>query len=145
MIEYSVEIDNSAVNSALNNAAQSLGNINNVLATIGNHVLNNALLGFHDSKNPYGEPWAAIRHRVGQPLRDTGRLMNSFTYNVISNQAVEVGTNTVYFTRHQRGDGDNGKGVKQRMMLPIQSRGLPAEWERQIMQDIDNFVRGVFN
>src|SRR5574343_1643438 len=98
MIEYSVEIDNSAVNSALNNAAQSLGNINNVLATIGNHVLNNALLGFHASKNPYGEPWAAIRHRVGQPLRDTGRLMNSVTYNVISKQAVEVGTERVYVT-----------------------------------------------
>ena len=140
MIEYSVDIDNTAVNAALNNAAQSLGNINNVLATIGNHVLNNALLGFHDSKNPYGEQWAAIRHRVGQPLRDTGRLMNSFTYNVISNQAVEVGTNTEYFVKHQQ-----GIKVRQRMMLPTQSRGLPAEWERQIMQDIDNFVRGVFN
>lgn len=33
---------------------------------------------FMEGRDPWGRKWKPITHRQGQPLRDTGRLMNSF-------------------------------------------------------------------
>lgn len=49
----------------------------------------------HDVEgNPWKQSWRASIQN-GQTLRDTGRLMNSFTYNVLPN-GVEVGTDVQY-------------------------------------------------
>ena len=47
-------------------------------------------------------PWQAIKNRDGQPLRDTGRLMNSITRQVTERE-VTVGTNVVYAAVHHFG------------------------------------------
>lgn len=51
--------------------------------------------------NPWKQSWRA-KLQNGQTLRDTGRLMNSFTYNVLPN-GVEVGTNVEYAAPLQLG------------------------------------------
>lgn len=51
--------------------------------------------GQHDvDGNPWKQSWRAAQ-QGGQTLRDTGRLMNSMTHNVLAN-GVEVGTDFEY-------------------------------------------------
>ncbi len=51
--------------------------------------------GQHDvDGNPWKQSWRAANQN-GQTLRDTGRLMNSITHNVLAN-GVEVGTDFEY-------------------------------------------------
>jgi phage virion morphogenesis protein len=59
-------------------------------------------LGFNDGADPYGNAWAHPVFRDGQPLRDTGRLMNSITHNA-DDKGVEIGTNVCYAATHQFG------------------------------------------
>ena len=55
--------------------------------------------------------WAALKHRYGQPLRDTGRLMNSISAQPVGDRTVLVGTNVVYAAIHNFG-GKAGRGRK---------------------------------
>lgn len=59
-------------------------------------------LGFRQGQSPYGEAWAPIRYRDGQPLRDTGQLQRSITSDYGDDYAI-VGTNTEYAPVHQFG------------------------------------------
>lgn len=58
--------------------------------------------GFVTSTAPDGTPWAPLKSRVGQPLRNRGHLMNSIDYRVDGN-SVEVGTNLSYAPTHHFG------------------------------------------
>lgn len=58
--------------------------------------------GFDRSVDPWDRPWLPLKHRKGQPLRDTGRLMNSFT-PVVTATGIRVGTNVSYAPPHQFG------------------------------------------
>lgn len=51
--------------------------------------------------NPWKQSWRA-KLQNGQTLRDTGRLMNSMTHNVLNN-GVEWGTDVVYAAIHNFG------------------------------------------
>lgn len=90
---------------------------------------------FQRSIDPYGQPWARINHRQGQPLLDTGRLRNSVKHNVRGTN-LELASNLVYADNHQY-----GITVKQRRYLPDKS-GLPKQWleEYQIilLQNVEN-------
>jgi len=68
----------------------------------GTKTINLIKLGFRKGVDPYGRPWSAVL-RGGQPLRDTGRLMNSFALSVLSEHSVRVGTNVCYAPVHQFG------------------------------------------
>ncbi len=59
-------------------------------------------LGFRESVDPDGQPWAALKSRRGQILRKTERLANSFTTTVTAN-GFRVGTNVTYAVFHQQG------------------------------------------
>lgn len=61
-------------------------------------------LGFRNSIDPYGTPWAPLKRRKGKPLLDTGRLRSSFTYHA-SASGLRVGSNVVYAKFHQYGTG----------------------------------------
>ena len=47
--------------------------------------------------------WAPLKLRDGQPLRDTGRLMNSISAQPVGDRTVLVGTNVVYAAVHNFG------------------------------------------
>lgn len=65
-------------------------------------------IGFEKSRNPYGKPWKPLawpRRSDGStsnPLRDTGRMMNSFTTSADST-GFRIGTGVVYAPVHQYG------------------------------------------
>lgn len=59
-------------------------------------------LGFRESRDPYGKPWAPLTSRPGKPLLNTARLRNSFTYDLMPN-AIRIGTNFPFASVHQRG------------------------------------------
>lgn len=59
-------------------------------------------LGFRSGTSPYGEAWAPISYREGQPLRDTRQLLGSITSDHGDDYAT-VGTNTEYAPVHQFG------------------------------------------
>lgn len=65
-------------------------------------ALTEAQLGFRESVDPTGMPWAPLKFRTGKPLRDTGRLANSFTSRPTERGFV-VGTNVSYAATHQYG------------------------------------------
>ena len=65
---------------------------------IGSELVTSTQLRFHDQHDVEGNPWKQswrAKMQGGQTLRDTGRLMNSMTHNVLPN-GVEVGTNVEY-------------------------------------------------
>lgn len=71
------------------------------------HVIGRALktrtqLGFRLGVDPYGQAWRPLRHRNGQPLRDTGRLQRSIDYDAGASH-VDIGTNVAYGIVHQFG------------------------------------------
>jgi phage virion morphogenesis protein len=63
-----------------------------VLEEIGRQWKTKVQLSFQTSTDPWGEPWEPLKYRIGQPLRDTGHLMNSIDYRV-EGDMLEVGTN----------------------------------------------------
>lgn len=69
-----------------------------MFSEIGAEVLASTQQRFIDQKDVQGNPWKQswrAKLQNGQTLRDTGRLLNSFTYNVSSN-GVEIGTDVIY-------------------------------------------------
>lgn len=73
-----------------------------VYRTIGNTVVNRVRMCFRMGIDPWGSPWAPLKIRQGQPLRDTGRLQRSITARPDST-GVTIGTNVSYAPVHQFG------------------------------------------
>lgn len=93
---------------------------------------------FQRSVDPYGQPWAPITHRQGQPLLDTGRLRNSVKHNVRGTN-LELASNLIYADNHQL-----GITVKQRRFLP-DKQGLPKAWladyEKVLLENLENALK----
>lgn len=129
-----------------------------LLAEIGTTIADNIRLGFHESRDPWGGSWEKLKHRSGQPLRDTGRLMNSIRPRV-SQGEVEVGPDAVAYAAIHHFGGvikpikgkklafiiDNQKvfadsvTIPARPYMPIDASGnvsLPQSWSQQIEQII---------
>ncbi len=86
-----VALDDRSVLAALNGLRQRLDNLTPVMDAIGADLSENIRLGFTVSEAPWGGAWKPFKKRQGQPLRDTGRLMNSIAHRADSNSVV-VGT-----------------------------------------------------
>jgi phage gpG-like protein len=57
---------------------------------------------FQRSVDPYGKPWKKLASRVGKPLRDTVRLLNSFSARVFE-RGFTIATTVFYAAVHQYG------------------------------------------
>lgn len=64
--------------------------------------------------------WKPLNYRIGQPLRDTNRLMNSITSKVRGDKAY-VGTNVKYAPTHNFG-AKKGQYGKKNVTVPAHSR-----------------------
>lgn len=109
------------------------------ISRIGLRYVNRVQQNFRGSKNPYGEPWAAITHRSGQPLIDTSRLRSSITFDVQGND-LKIGTPVHYARYHQIGT----EHIKQRAFLPTRDLGLPAQWLADAVTEINEQIRRAF-
>lgn len=80
---------------------------------------------FRNSTDPYGVAWAAIYHRQGQPLLDTGRLRNSIKYDV---RGIDIYLTSplIYADTHNQGRAN----IKKRRFTP-DNRGLPQQWLKE--------------
>jgi phage gpG-like protein len=92
----------SALIQTLKAAASSGGLYDRLKAALAAEALTQVQLGFHGGRDPYGEPWPPPLLRNGRPLRDTGRLANSFTTELIP-EGFRIGTNVLYARVHQYG------------------------------------------
>lgn len=121
------------------------------LAAIGNALKEEARLRFVEQASPYGPAWKPLspatlanprRGRNAQILRDTGRLMNSITYESNASSAT-VGTNVIYAAIHQFG-GKAGRGRKvtipARPYLP--TNGLPPDQMAEVVTVLERYLNG---
>lgn len=117
-----------------------------------NSVQNRFLTGTDVDGNPWKTSWRA-RMQGGETLRDTGRLMNSYTHNVLSN-GVEVGTDVAYAPHLHYGAtilpkncqyitfavGGQYRKVKQSVLPPRTQLGINAEDEVMILDIVGSFI-----
>jgi len=139
-----LELDTREVTSALQQLQRQTSDLRQPLAEIGQTIEDNIALLFRDAESPEGEPWADLKHRIGKPLNDTGRLKNSFTHNVSGN-SVEIGTNVEYAITHQKGasKGQYATGVPwgdipTRPFMPADN--LPSDWEEDVLDIITRHI-----
>jgi phage gpG-like protein len=122
--------------------------------------------GFRYSRDPYGDTWAPLKDRNGQPLRDTGRLQNSPHVTRIASDGFVVTFGANYATYHQTGTrpnvgqraaarasgrwvGARGRGaaystrggIPRRMMVPTETRGMSPIWAARFTRDVKSLVR----
>ncbi|HGY9638062.1 TPA: phage virion morphogenesis protein [Pseudomonas putida] len=89
---------------------------------------------FRKSQDPYGNTWAEIKHRKGQPLLDTGMLRNSISGEV-RGLSIVLGSPLEYADTHQ-----DGIHVIRRMFLPNKEKGLPDKWKNEYVKIITKSV-----
>lgn len=134
-----------------------------LFATIGRVLVNRIRLCFKMGIDPWANPWAALKLRKGQPLRDTGRLNRSITSRADAD-GVTIGTNVMYARTHQFGatiepkkakrlvfPGPGGKlifakkvVVPARPFLPLKKASgtvaLPPDWSAQCVRAIRAYL-----
>ncbi len=117
-----------------------------------NSVQNRFLTGTDVDGNPWKISWRA-KLQGGETLRDTGRLMNSYTHNVLSS-GVEVGTDVAYAPHLHYGAtilpkngqyitfavGGQYRKVKQSVLPPRTQLGLDAEDEVMVLDIVGSFI-----
>jgi phage virion morphogenesis protein len=120
---------------AVINATINLHKQSGLMKRIGRALHSDAMLNFRNSRAPDGAPWLPLKHRQGQPLRDTGRLQRSITWKSNHDTAV-IGTNVIYARAHNH--GIPGK-LPQRQFLGISSKqvnlvnGIADQWLQGIL------------
>jgi phage gpG-like protein len=85
-----IDVDDREVQAAIKALRERIADLRPAFREIGSSLVDEIKLGFTDSKDPWGAPWAPLsertqamnkgRRRDGQPLLDTGKLRNSMTY-----------------------------------------------------------------
>ena len=117
-----------------------------------NNVQHRFLTGTGVDGNPWKISWRA-KLQGGETLRDTGRLMNSYTHNVLSS-GVEVGTDVAYAPHLHYGAtilpkngqyitfavGGQYRKVKQSILPPRTQLGLDAEDEVMVLDIVGSFI-----
>lgn len=151
-----IRADSSPIEAVLN----QLGNFdslkNQLFDEIGaglvNSIQHRFLTGTGVDGNPWKISWRA-KLQGGETLRDTGRLMNSYTHNVLSS-GVEVGTDVAYAPHLHYGAtilpkngqyitfavGGQYRKVKQSILPPRTQLGLNAEDEAMVLDIVGSFI-----
>lgn len=139
-------------------------NLQPLMERLGAAFVSEIKFSFLSSRSPYGVGWAALKLRQGQPLRDTGALMNSITYQA-DTKSVLVGPATGPSSKgagtHQFGATINAKPgsllifkprgsslwifakrvvVPARPYLPTKAGGLPTAWRTSILQEVGRYL-----
>jgi len=151
-----IRADSSPIEAVLN----QLGNFdslkNQLFDEIGAGLVNSIQHRFLTGTDVEGNPWKIswrARMQGGETLRDTGRLMNSYTHNVLSS-GVEVGTDVAYAPHLHFGAtilpkngqyitfavGGQYRKVKQSVLPPRTQLGLDAEDEVMVLDIVGSFI-----
>lgn len=164
MAKITFKIDDSRAVAKLALLQKAAANPQPVYATIGRVLVNRIRLCFKMGVDPWGNPWAALKMRKGQPLRDTGRLQRSITSRADA-EGVTVGTNVFYAPTHQFGATITPKKAK-RLVFPgpggnlifakkvvvparpfmpmrryVATVALPPDWALQVVRSIKAYLK----
>ena len=151
-----IQADSSPIEAVLN----QLGNFDSLKsqlfdeigAGLVNSIQHRFLTGTGVDGNPWKISWRA-KLQGGETLRDTGRLMNSYTHNVLSS-GVEVGTDVAYAPHLHYGAtilpkngqyitfavGGQYRKVKKSIIPPRTQLGLDAEDEVMVLDIVGSFI-----
>lgn len=102
MSGITIKVDDRRARARIDALQASLGNAQPAFALIGRVLITRIRLCFRLSVDPWGSPWAALKFRTGQPLKDRGRLLGSIK-SAPDATGVTVGTNLKYARTHQYG------------------------------------------
>jgi phage gpG-like protein len=168
MAGLTFKINDKGAAAKLNALAKLTGNLEPVFAVIGSRIASRIRLCFKLGIDPWANPWAALKMRKGQPLRDTGRLQRSITSKPDA-KGVTVGTNVKYAKTHQFGativpvkakrlvfPGPNGRlifakkvTIPARPFMPIQKGqevvALPPAWSADVVRAIKAYFTKTMN
>lgn len=157
-----IKADSSPIEAILTRLNQFDADKSKLFDEIGSGFVSSVQHRFLTGTDLDGNPWkiswrASMQGRdgvgVGETLRDTGRLMNSYTHNVLSN-GVEVGTNVEYAPYLHYGATilpKNGqyitfavagqyRKVKQSVLPPRTQLGINAEDEATVLDIVGSFI-----
>jgi len=98
----SIKVKKNTVTGTLNALVKAGEDLTPLMKILGQTGVSRIKMGFKRGVSPNGSGWAPLKARSGQPLRDTGRLMNSTAYKA-SKDKVFIGTNVFYAATHQFG------------------------------------------
>lgn len=151
-----IQADSSPIEAILNQLGnfESLKNqlFDEIGAGLVDSVQHRFLTGTDVDGNPWKISWRA-RMQGGETLRDTNRLMNSYTHNVLLN-GVEVGTDVAYAPYLHYGAtilpkngqyitfavGGQYRKVKQSIIPPRTQLGIDAEDEVMVLDIVGSFI-----
>lgn len=151
-----IQADSSPIEAILNQLGNFESLKNQLFDEIGAGLVDSVQHRFLTSTDVDGNPWKIswrARMQGGETLRDTGRLMNSYTHNVLSN-GVEVGTDVAYAPHLHYGAtilpkngqyitfavGGQYRKVKQSVLPPRTQLGINAEDEVMILDIVGSFI-----
>lgn len=118
-----ITIDDEQARQLLAQIASRGADLKPALSAIGALVRESIRTNFAQGGRP--NKWQALKHRKGQPLRDTGRLMNSITRRVMDRE-VRVGTNAIYATVQHLGAEKGSFGTFLQRVNPHQRKVTQA-------------------
>jgi phage virion morphogenesis protein len=168
---FTVKVEDRAVREALNALARRVGDLQPVMQSIGEDVMERTKQRFETSTGPDGKRWqpnaratieAFIDRRGGfgkrginkkgaalamnkRPLIDGGDLRRQFHVAATGN-AVTIGNSMIYAAIHQFG-GQAGRGKKvtipARPFLPVTNNGsLYPDDRRRVLEAINGYLMG---
>ncbi len=144
-------INDAALVEALAGLEQRMADATPAMNEIGAALVARVIDGFSDSQDPWGNDWDALKHRQGEPLRDTGKLMNSINF-IADAQSVSVGTgdHEGKALKHQFGGTNTGRmfrgaKVPARPYLPLRGGAveLPGEWKDEVLEILTEHMQAV--
>ncbi|WP_347460627.1 phage virion morphogenesis protein [Acinetobacter sp. ANC 7454] len=148
--------DSSAIEAILKRLREFGGDQYELFDQIGAELVESTRQRFIHGEDVDGNPWKRswrANLQGGQTLRDTGRLMNSYTHNP-SSHGVEVGTNVPYAIPLHFGAeilpkngayitfavAGNYRKVKKATLTPRTQLGINAEDERMVLDVVEDFI-----
>jgi phage virion morphogenesis protein len=147
-----VEIDDGGALDMLARLRRVAGDQAEALELIGDALEQKVRMNFQTGTDPWGVPWAPLKVRVGQPLRDTGLLMASIDHAVTGGDTVVIGTNYGQLEGggsiagvHQFGTDSAGRNrnvkIPARPFFPTPEFGaLPDDWRDEILGVIGDAI-----
>lgn len=132
-----VEVIDTGLQAKLNALAKA-GQSRAMFQLIGSRVADRVRLCFKFSVDPWGNPWAKLKYRRGQPLVKTGRLRSSIASRA-DNTGVTIGTNVDYAPPHQFGADIQQLARSQSIFRRIRKDGTFARGGRFVKRGVANF------
>lgn len=111
-----------------------------LLKAAASEALTQVQLEFRESVDPTGQPWKPLKYRDGMPLRDTGRLANSFSSRPTTTGFV-VGTNVSYAAYHQYGTHGRKRAMQRAQAVDKRGR-FTSKPKRVVAMRMLNFTAG---